>query len=70
MAANLPLKEKGPNVTYKYQGCGSGLDPDSVTLWIRIHIGNPYPESGSRGKKLRNFSGKMHFLVIFKKFYH
>jgi hypothetical protein len=43
------------------QGCrsGSGLDPDSVTLWIRIRIGNPDP--GTR--KLRNFSGKMHFLV-------
>jgi hypothetical protein len=25
------------------QGCGSGLDPDSVTLWIRIRIGNPDP---------------------------
>jgi hypothetical protein len=21
----------------KKQGCGSGLDPDSVNLWIRIH---------------------------------
>jgi hypothetical protein len=47
------------------QGCGSGLDPDSVTLWIRIRIGNPVP--GAR--KLRNFSGKMHFLVIFKKMF-
>jgi hypothetical protein len=37
------------------------LDPDSVTLWIRIRIGNPNP--GAR--KLRNFSVKMHFLVIF-----
>jgi hypothetical protein len=35
-------------------------DPDSETLWIRIRIGNPDP--GAR--KLRNFSGKMHFLVI------
>jgi hypothetical protein len=38
------------------QGCGSGsgfsgfVDPDTG--------------SGSRGKKLINFSGKMHFLVI------
>jgi GTPase SAR1 family protein len=40
------------------QGCGSALDPDSMTLWIRI--GNPDP--GAR--KLRNFSGKMHFLLI------
>jgi hypothetical protein len=34
-------------------------DPD----WIRFHIGNPDP----RARKLRNFSGKMHFLVIFYK---
>jgi hypothetical protein len=26
------------------QGCGSGLDPDLVTLWIRIRIGNPDPD--------------------------
>jgi hypothetical protein len=45
------------------QGCGSGLDPDSVTLWIRIRIGNPDP--GAR--KWRNFSGKRHFLVMFLK---
>jgi hypothetical protein len=46
----------------KNQGCGSGsgLDPDSETLWIRI--GNPDPDPGAR--KLRNFSGKKHFLVI------
>jgi hypothetical protein len=25
------------------QGCGSRLDPDSVTLWIQIHTGNPAP---------------------------
>jgi hypothetical protein len=30
------------------------LDPDSVTFWIRIRIGNPDP--GAR--KLRNFSEK------------
>jgi hypothetical protein len=38
------------------QGCGSGsgLDPDSESLWIRIRIGNPDP--GAR--KLRNFCGK------------
>jgi hypothetical protein len=41
------------------------VDPDSVTLWIRIRIGNPDPGSGSRGKKIKNFSGKMHILVIF-----
>jgi hypothetical protein len=34
----------------------SGLDPDSVTLWIRIRIENPDPNPGAR--KLRNFSGK------------
>jgi hypothetical protein len=52
---------------YSNQSCGSGsgVDPDSVTLWIRICIGNPDP--GAR--KLRDFSGKMH-LVIFKKIYH
>jgi hypothetical protein len=38
-------------------------DPD----WIRIRIGNPDPGSGSRARKLRNFSGKLHFLVIFNK---
>jgi hypothetical protein len=27
-------------------------------------IGNPDPDPGAR--KIRNFSGKMHFLVIFK----
>jgi hypothetical protein len=36
-------------------------DPDSETLWIRIRIGNLDP--GAR--KLRNISGKVHFLVIF-----
>jgi hypothetical protein len=47
-----------------FQGCGSGsgLDPDSVTLWIRIYIGTPDPDPGAR--KLRNFSIKMHILVI------
>jgi hypothetical protein len=46
------------------QGCGSGsgLDPVLMTLWIRIRIGNPEPDPGA--KKWRNFSGKMHFLVI------
>jgi hypothetical protein len=32
-------------------------------LWIRIRIGNPDP--GAR--KLRNFSGKMDFVIIFFK---
>jgi hypothetical protein len=47
------------------QGCGSGsgLDPDSVILWIRIRIGNPDP--GAR--KLRNFSGKCTFELFLKK---
>jgi hypothetical protein len=43
-------------------------------LWIRIRIGSgsllgiriPDPDPGAR--KLRNLSGKMHFLVICKKF--
>jgi hypothetical protein len=52
------------NILIFAQGCGSvsGLDPDSVTLWIRIRIKNPDP--GAR--KLRNFAGKMHFLILFK----
>jgi hypothetical protein len=33
-------------------------DPDSVTLWIRIRIGNLDPGSGSRGKKIKKFQGK------------
>jgi hypothetical protein len=41
-------------------------DPDWIRIqrlvWIRIRIGNPDPDPGAR--KLRNFSGKMHFLVI------
>jgi hypothetical protein len=40
----------------KLQGCGSGLDPDSVTLWIRIRIGNLDPGSG--GKKIKKFQWK------------
>jgi hypothetical protein len=47
------------------QGSGSGLDPDLETFWIRIRIGNPNPDPGAR--KLRNFSGKMHFLLFFYK---
>jgi hypothetical protein len=46
-----------------FQGCGSGLDPDSVTLWIRIRIGNPDP--GAR--KLSNFSGKNALFSYLKK---
>jgi hypothetical protein len=41
-------------------------DPDSETLWIRIRIGIPDPDPGAR--KLRNFSGKMHFCYL-KKFF-
>jgi hypothetical protein len=51
------------------QGCGSGLDPDSATLWIRIRFGSgfsdfvdpdPYWESGSgsRGKAIKKFQWK------------
>jgi hypothetical protein len=52
--------------TFK-QGCGSvsGLDPDLVTLWIRIRIGNPNP--GSRGKKIKKYQWKnAHFSFFFK----
>jgi hypothetical protein len=42
------------------QGCGSvsgsGLDPDSVTFWIWIRIGNP--DSGSRSKTINKFRWK------------
>jgi hypothetical protein len=48
-------------------GSGSGLDPDSVTLWIRIRIGNTDPGSGSRGKKIKKFQWKNALLVILKK---
>jgi hypothetical protein len=34
------------------------VDPDSVTLWIRIRIGNPDPGSVSRGKKIKKFQCK------------
>jgi hypothetical protein len=45
---------------YSIHGCGSGsgLDPVSVTLWIRIRIGNPDAGSGSRGKKVKKFQWK------------
>jgi hypothetical protein len=49
-------------------------------LWIRIRIGSGFIDCGSGSvlgiripdtdpgaRKLRNFSGKMHFLVILKK---
>jgi hypothetical protein len=45
------------------------LDPDSMTMWIRIRIGNPGPDPGAR--KLRNFSGKNALFSYFlKKFNH
>jgi hypothetical protein len=46
------------------------LDPDWIRIqrlvWIRIRIriGNPDPDPDPGARKLRNFSGKMHFLVI------
>jgi hypothetical protein len=39
-----------PLVLIYSQGCGSGLDPDSETLWIRIRIGNPDPDPGASEK--------------------
>jgi hypothetical protein len=60
------LKLKTKNFVAFNQGCGSGfvsgLDPDSVTLWIRIRIGNPDPEIS-----LRNFSGKNALFSYFLK---
>jgi hypothetical protein len=53
------------------QGCGSGsgLVPDSETLWILIPIRNGNPDPGAR--KLRNFSGKNELFSYFlKKFDH
>jgi hypothetical protein len=41
------------------QGCGSGLDPDSETSWIRIRIQGQ--------ENLEISEEKMHFLVIFNK---
>jgi hypothetical protein len=59
--------EKKQNVLPIKQGCGSGsgLDPDSGTLWIRIRIGNPDPGSG--GKKVKKFQWKNALFSIFKK---
>jgi hypothetical protein len=45
-------------------------------LWIRIRVGSrfsdfvdPDPDPDPGARKLRNISGKMHFLVIFKKIF-
>jgi hypothetical protein len=45
------------------------MDPDSVTLWIRIRIriGNPDPGSGSRGKKVKKFQWKNALFSYFLK---
>jgi hypothetical protein len=51
------------------QGCGSGSgwDPDLITLWIRICIGNPDPGSGSRGKGMKkkkySFVNNIYFFI-------
>jgi hypothetical protein len=55
LTAPLPKRNKHGKLSSRV------VDPDSVTLWIRIRLGNP--DLGAR--KLRNFSGKMHFLVFF-----
>jgi hypothetical protein len=53
---NFPVKKKLEEWKGKMQGFGSGfsdfVDPD------------PYWESGSMGKKIKKFQGKMHLLVI------
>jgi hypothetical protein len=46
---------------------GRVVDPDSVTLWIRIRIGNPDP--GSRGKKVKKFQWKNALFSYFKIFF-
>jgi hypothetical protein len=62
--ASLSVEPLYPQVSCLQScGSGSGLDPDSETLWIRIRIGNPDP--GAR--KLRNFSGKNAFFSYFLK---
>jgi hypothetical protein len=44
------------------------VDPDSVTLWIRIRIGNPDPGSGD--KKIKKFQWKRcTFKLFFFKFF-
>jgi hypothetical protein len=47
-------------------GPGSGLDPDSMTLWIRIR--NSDAGSGSRGKKIKNYMVPGTFYYIIFKF--
>jgi hypothetical protein len=51
-----------------FQGCGSGLDPDSVTLWIRIRIGNPDPDPEARKFYLTQIliSKKFEREIVFK----
>jgi hypothetical protein len=46
-----------------FQGCGSGLDADSIGSGIRIRIRNTDPESGSRRAKINHKSR-----IFFKKF--
>jgi hypothetical protein len=41
------------------------VDPYSVTLWIRIRIGNPDTGSESRGKKIKKFQWKNALLKSF-----
>jgi hypothetical protein len=52
-----------------YQSCGSGsgLDPDSETLWIRIRIGNPDLDPDPGARKVRNFNGKNALFTYFLK---
>jgi hypothetical protein len=66
LVKELPFDTRIPG----FQGCGSGseFDPDSVTLWIRIRIGNPDPGSGSRGKKIKLKNALLSYLL--NKFYH
>jgi hypothetical protein len=43
------------------------VDQDSMTLWIRICVGNADPGSQSRGKKVKKFQWKNALFSIFKK---
>jgi hypothetical protein len=64
-----PAQADQPHKTKQHTGVENTrvLDPDSVTLRIRIRIGNPDSGSGSRGKKIKKFQWKNTLFIYFKK---
>jgi hypothetical protein len=46
----LKIKNLFYRLRHLRQGCGSGLDPDSLTLLILIHIGDP--DQGARKSEI------------------